>query len=102
MTRRAVLLVVLLLSGCALRSEQTSACSDPLGLYVDARYEACCTAHDNGYRVGGTEEDRLMLDQGLYLCVAAAGTEDDAESMFYAVRWFGGARFHYRKGLTDG
>lgn len=96
MTRMGLVLVAwLACSGCALKSAD-SACSDPLGLYTDAAYQPCCLAHDAAYELGGTEADRLSADQALYQCVATF-SEDDARSMFYAVRWGGRDRFHYRR-----
>jgi hypothetical protein len=93
---RAALLAVVLLSGCALRGEPASACSDPLRLFLDQAYECCCERHDSAYLAGGTEADRLKADQALYRCVAV-WNEPDAASMFVAVRKFGSSRFHYRK-----
>lgn len=101
MTIRVGLVISLfLLGGCALREHESpsSSCSDPLRLYTDARYGVCCDAHDEAYRIGGVEADRLAADQALYLCVRARGNEDDATSMFYAVRWFGKSRFRFKEG----
>lgn len=98
MRRSAQLLFVawLLISGCALRSDTSSACSDPLGLYTDTRYEACCVAHDTAYRIGGLEADRHVADYELYECVGQF-SQQDAETMYTAVRIGGKSRFHYRK-----
>ena len=98
MKRRLLILVFVLASGCALREEIGSACSDPLRLYTELAYETCCVGHDTAYRVGGTEADRLRADQALYTCVRDRGYPKDADSMFVAVRAFGASRFHYTKG----
>lgn len=95
--RAALVLAFVLASGCALKGDPSSACSDPLGLYTASAYELCCRMHDTAYRVGGTEEDRLKADQALYTCVRDRGSESDAASMFYAVRLGGRDRFHYRR-----
>lgn len=95
--KSTLVLAVVLLTGCAARLDAPkSACSDPLGLYTASAYEPCCKAHDDDYRAGGTEDDRLSADQRLYRCVAR-WSEDDAATMFYAVRTGGSRRFHYRK-----
>jgi hypothetical protein len=93
---RAALVLCVVLAGCAARLDAPNACSDPLGLYTDAAYQGCCRAHDDAYQVGGTEADRLIADQALYQCVATFN-EDDADSMFFAVRLGGRSRFHYRE-----
>lgn len=95
--RSALVLAFVLLTGCAARLDAPkSTCSDPLGLYTASAYEPCCKAHDDDYKVGGTEDDRLEADKKLYRCVAR-WDEDDASSMFWAVRAGGKSRFHYRK-----
>jgi hypothetical protein len=95
--RAALALAIVLLTGCAARLDAPqSACSDPLGLYTATAYQGCCLAHDADYRAGGTEADRLAADQRIYLCVAR-WSEDDAASMFVALRLFGAERFRYRK-----
>jgi hypothetical protein len=95
--RAALILAFVLASGCALKGDPASACSDPLGLYTSRAYEPCCRAHDDAYEVGGGERERLKADQALYTCVSDRGSEDDAASMFYAVRLGGRDRFTYTK-----
>ncbi|MDQ3169018.1 MAG: hypothetical protein M3Q55_02630 [Acidobacteriota bacterium] len=94
--RAALLLALVLASGCALRGDDASACSDPLGLYTSAAYEPCCLAHDAAYRAGGVERDRHAADYELYQCVAVH-SEADAGSIYMAVRLWGTSRFRYRK-----
>lgn len=90
-----LLVVALVLTGCALKAP-TSACSDPLRLYTDVRYEACCVAHDDAYERGGTERDRHAADFALYQCVGVY-SEQDARSMYVAVRAFGDTRFRFKE-----
>jgi hypothetical protein len=97
--RCALLFVAVLALGCATKqvlvvAGQPNGCSDPLRVFTE--YVACCNAHDRAYGLGGTEADRLQADQALYLCVAEMN-ENDAETMFYAVRLGGRSRFTYRR-----
>jgi hypothetical protein len=97
--RRILLLGLVLASlSCAARTDspRTNTCSDPLGLYTATAYQPCCIAHDQAYAIGGSEQDRLVADRALYLCVRTT-QPDDAASMFVAVRLFGRSRFHYKE-----
>lgn len=95
--RAIVAFTVVLVTSCAARLEP-NACSDPLRLYTASVYQPCCVVHDADYLRGGTEMDRLIADQQFYRCLRVRGSDDDAASMFFAVRLGGRARFHYTKG----
>jgi hypothetical protein len=97
--RLSILLLAALLSGCAVKDPDApkQACSDPLGLYTRSAIQPCCIAHDQAYHNGGSERDRLAADTQMYTCIRDRGYPEDAESMFYAVRLFGGSRFRYKE-----
>lgn len=95
--RRGLLLAIVLLTACAAHTSVPQACSDPLRLYTDARYQPCCLAHDAAYARGGQEADRLSADIAFGLCLIQHGGTDDAESMFLAVRLGGWSRFTYKE-----
>ncbi|HNT58469.1 MAG TPA: hypothetical protein PKL99_11330 [Syntrophales bacterium] len=89
---RIVLLVVLVLQGCASTGTLKPFRSDGCSLFPDGTPEnrdlwlSCCVEHDKAYWRGGTREERLAADEALEACVAACGEPAVAALMKKGVR----------------
>ena len=100
MTRRAALLLVSVLAGCAANPTLKDFTSDGCSLFPDGNARdpqlwcECCYQHDLAYWHGGTQEARLAADETLRACVQAK-TGDDAlaQTMFVGVRGGGAPVF---------
>lgn len=64
--------------------------TDGCSLWPDGEWRQCCIEHDIAYWCGGPAAARDKADLLLRACVVAAGREDAAAWMYYAVRLGGG------------
>ncbi len=62
----------------------------------DLDFQLCCDLHDVGYGKGGTEEDRLRLDEEFRQCIESYGHENLGDLYFWGVRLGGGLFFNYQ------
>lgn len=53
-------------------------------------WQHCCVDHDISYWLGGTEAERLKVDEDFYQCIKATGESSPARLMYTGVRAAGG------------
>ncbi|MBX9768427.1 MAG: phospholipase [Bdellovibrionales bacterium] len=66
--------------------------TDRCSYAIDGTWTDCCLQHDYGYWQGGSEADRLKVDDAFYSCMEKASDAVIAGGYYHAVRWFGGAQ----------
>lgn len=59
-------------------------------------FECCCVAHDEGYKKGGTEEDRVKLDKKFMECMEVRSNTIVGWAFHKAVRIGGRFSFNYK------
>jgi hypothetical protein len=98
---------VLLVAGPGHTDELQPFVSDGCSVFPDGTpgqkelWRSCCVDHDRAYWQGGSRGERMVADEALQECVAAAGAPTVAVLMKIGV-WFGGTPylpFHFRWGF---
>jgi len=65
----------------------------PLQDFCDKCDATDCAEHDEGYRIGGSEADRIVLDFKLFQGARRKCSDETAAAVFDAVRTYG--RLHW-------